>query len=89
MARLASELSIVRRQVIDRTGLAGAFDVDLEWTPDAPGAAPSPDAGPSIFTASQEQLGAEARTCHDAPRDRRHRRRRATQRELNPGVNRA
>jgi uncharacterized protein (TIGR03435 family) len=57
MARLASELSIVGRQVIDRTGLAGAFDVDLEWTPDAPGAAPSPDAGPSIFTAIQEQLG--------------------------------
>jgi uncharacterized protein (TIGR03435 family) len=57
MARLASELSFVDRQVIDRTGLAGAFDIDLEWTPDSPGAAPSPDAGPSIFTAIQEQLG--------------------------------
>ncbi len=57
MARLAGELSCVGRQVIDRTGLAGAFDVDLEWTPDTPGAAPSPDAGPSIFTAIQEQLG--------------------------------
>jgi uncharacterized protein (TIGR03435 family) len=57
MARLASELSFVGRQVIDRTVLAGAFDVDLEWTPDPPGAAPSPDAGPSIFTAILEQLG--------------------------------
>ena len=57
MARLAGELSFVGRQVIDRTDLAGAFDVDLEWTPDSPGAAPSPDAGPSIFTAIQEQLG--------------------------------
>ncbi len=57
MARLAGELSFVGRQVIDRTGLAGAFDVDLEWTPDTPGATPSPDAGASIFTAIQEQLG--------------------------------
>jgi uncharacterized protein (TIGR03435 family) len=57
MARFASELSFVGRQVIDRTGLAGAFDVDLEWTPDSPGAASAPDAGASIFTAIQEQLG--------------------------------
>ncbi len=57
MSRLAGELSFVGRQVIDRTGLTGSFDIDLEWTPDAPGAAPSPDAGPSIFTAIQEQLG--------------------------------
>lgn len=57
MARVAAELSFVDRQVIDRTGLAGAFDIDLEWTPDSPGAAPNPDTGPSIFTAIQEQLG--------------------------------
>jgi uncharacterized protein (TIGR03435 family) len=56
MARLESELSFVGRQVIDRTGLAGALDVDLEWTPDAP-SAPSPEADPSILTAIQEQLG--------------------------------
>jgi len=57
MARFASELSFVGRQVIDRTGLTGPFDVDLEWTPDSPGAAPTPDAGASIFTAIHEQLG--------------------------------
>src|SRR5262245_18237330 len=57
MARLAGELSFVGRQVIVRTGLTGSFDIDLEWTPEAPGAAPSPDNGPSIFTAIQEQLG--------------------------------
>ena len=57
MARFASELSFVGRHVIDRTGLTGPFDVDLEWTPDSPGAAPAPDAGASIFTAIQEQLG--------------------------------
>lgn len=56
MDRLAGELSFVGRQVIDRTGLAGAFDVDLEWSPDSV-AGPVPEAGPSIFTAIQEQLG--------------------------------
>jgi uncharacterized protein (TIGR03435 family) len=57
MARLAGELSFVGRQVVDRTSLTGAFDVDLEWTPDSSGAAPSPNAEASIFTAIQEQLG--------------------------------
>ena len=39
------------RPVVDRTGLAGTFDIELEW-------AASPDAdGPSIFTALREQLG--------------------------------
>jgi uncharacterized protein (TIGR03435 family) len=57
----------VQRTVIDRTGLTGAFDFDLSWTPDQlpqgpppPGAPPLPPIdpnGPSIFTALQEQLG--------------------------------
>jgi uncharacterized protein (TIGR03435 family) len=53
---------ILRRKVLDKTGLAGAFDVDLKWTPDisTPSVkqetAPAPD-GPSIFTAMEEQLG--------------------------------
>ena len=40
----------------DKTGLTGKYDVILDWAPDARGAA-SEDAGPSIFTAVQEQLG--------------------------------
>jgi len=57
----------VDRQVIDRTGLTGIYDLTLRWTPDAgtpsllglPPAAPppvDPDA-PNIFTAVAEQLG--------------------------------
>jgi uncharacterized protein (TIGR03435 family) len=45
------------RMVIDRTGLKGAFDIELAWKPDtAIVAATGPDA-PSLFTALQEQLG--------------------------------
>ena len=45
--------SVVGRHVVDRTGLTGNFDFDLTWAPEA-----TPDsAGPSIFTALQEQLG--------------------------------
>jgi bla regulator protein blaR1 len=58
------------RIVIDRTGLTGAYDVNLTWTPDQMprpagggdqppsinGAAVDPN-GPSLFTAVQEQLG--------------------------------
>lgn len=44
------------RPVLDSTGLAGTFDVSLEWTPDIPGAEGVPS-GPSVFTALQEQLG--------------------------------
>jgi uncharacterized protein (TIGR03435 family) len=68
IATLASELSMwVDRIVTDHTGLTGAFDLDLEWTPDqlpaAPAAISTPDPparsanAPSIFTAVREQLG--------------------------------
>ena len=40
------------RQVIDRTGLEGRFDADLEWS-----AAPDATERVSVFTAVQEQLG--------------------------------
>jgi uncharacterized protein (TIGR03435 family) len=64
-----ARLRDVNRQVIDRTGLTGAYDADLVWTPDAgslpqgdrpPGAPPLPPIdpnGPSLFTAIQEQWG--------------------------------
>jgi uncharacterized protein (TIGR03435 family) len=54
------------RTIIDKTGVTGKYDIRLEWTPDEsqtatlPPDAPKPaadSAGPSIFTALQEQLG--------------------------------
>ena len=52
------------RTVIDKTGLAGLYDIKLQWTPElAQGAGGNSDAPsdestrPSIFTALQEQLG--------------------------------
>jgi len=53
------------RPVLDKTGLTGAYDLDLTWTPEeappgpdgtAPPAPPSSD-GVSLYTAVQEQLG--------------------------------
>jgi uncharacterized protein (TIGR03435 family) len=58
---------LVGRQVVDSTGLTGAYDFKLKWDPNQAmahalpsGAAASSSAdtsGPSIFTAVQEQLG--------------------------------
>lgn len=42
----------VGRVVIDKTGLTAQYDFELTWANDN-----QPDAGPSIFTAVQEQLG--------------------------------
>jgi len=52
MNALADKLSqIADRPVVNRTGLTGTYDFDLEW-------APTSDAnGVSVFTAVQEQLG--------------------------------
>lgn len=58
--------------VLDKTGLAGKYDINMTWAPDesegimhppdggAPAAGnpePPPSSGPSIFTALEEQLG--------------------------------
>jgi len=63
---------VLGRTVVDKTGLKGLYDFDLEWTPEGhmgggpggPGGPPPPDAipasdtsGPTIFTALQEKLG--------------------------------
>jgi len=76
---LSSELE---RSVEDKTGLTGNYDYTLGWTPDdagmpmggggggdaAPGRGdPSPDAaGPSLFTALQEQLGLKLEATRSA-----------------------
>lgn len=62
MAMLADGLMrIFDRSVLDRTGLAGVFDLELSWVPDPtmlPTGVPStPSSGPSIFAALEEQLG--------------------------------
>jgi len=70
MAQIAASLSqFAGRIVVDKTGLAGAYDMNLTWTPDnlpqRPAGAPEPlvngvpvdPNGPSLFTAVQEQLG--------------------------------
>jgi uncharacterized protein (TIGR03435 family) len=66
METIAAQLSSrVGRSVVDRTGLAGRFDLDVEFSPQ-PLRADSPDpasvdrptdAAASIYTAIQEQLG--------------------------------
>jgi uncharacterized protein (TIGR03435 family) len=42
----------VERVVVDRTGLAGSFDVELDWSADQPDSDK-----PSLVAAVQEQLG--------------------------------
>ena len=62
MQQLAEVLQVLSgRPVANRTGLAGTFDFDLQWTSGpvalAPGVTAPPDDGPSIFAALPEQLG--------------------------------
>jgi uncharacterized protein (TIGR03435 family) len=53
MAKLAAILSNqLESHVADKTGLTGDYDFVLHWASED-----HPDAGPSIFTAVQEQLG--------------------------------
>jgi uncharacterized protein (TIGR03435 family) len=56
---LSMQPEIGGRLVVDKTGLTGKYDFTLKWTPDmGQGAEPSgTDAGPSLFTALQEELG--------------------------------
>jgi uncharacterized protein (TIGR03435 family) len=67
MPVLTAEIRFVQfhTPVVDRTGLTGRFDLDLEWAQDEFLSRGGPDtagpqaneAGPSIFTAIKEQLG--------------------------------
>jgi uncharacterized protein (TIGR03435 family) len=56
MDKLAFILSdALGRTVVDKTGVTGNYDIDLKWTPDDQQG--TPNAGPTLFTAIQEQLG--------------------------------
>ena len=56
MKTLAANLTaVLGRQVIDKTGLDGYYDLKLEFTPE--GTPPDRATGPSLYTALQEQLG--------------------------------
>jgi uncharacterized protein (TIGR03435 family) len=63
---LSSLTRITGRTVLDKTGLTGTYDVDLQWTDDAAASSSGPggsspdvtaESGPTLFTALQEQLG--------------------------------
>jgi uncharacterized protein (TIGR03435 family) len=57
--------NLVGRVIVDKTGLTGKYDMTLNWTPDEEAGTSSDGAqsngnstaGPSIFTALEEQLG--------------------------------
>jgi uncharacterized protein (TIGR03435 family) len=58
LSSLAYQLSgSLSRTVVDKTGLAGNYDLSLTWSPDDGSAAASDSSAPSLFTALQEQLG--------------------------------
>jgi uncharacterized protein (TIGR03435 family) len=55
---------VMDRPVVDQTGIAGRYDIDLTWSADesqfngrAAPAGDDPNAPPGLFTAIQEQLG--------------------------------
>jgi uncharacterized protein (TIGR03435 family) len=51
-------IGLVGQPVVDRTGLAGLYDYELRFRPDATASSASPDGdAPSLFTAVREQLG--------------------------------
>ena len=57
MADLATFMQryVTDRPVVDRTGIAGKYDLNLTWTPDD--SKEGANALPGLFTAIQEQLG--------------------------------
>ncbi len=65
MAELASVMqrAALDHPVVDRTGLSGRYDFDLEWAPDdtqfggALGKGPEDSTKPGLFAAVQQQLG--------------------------------
>lgn len=69
MTRFAFVLStMVRRPVIDRTGLTGSFKLSMDYAPLTDAAGPPVSDAPSLFTALEEQLGLRLRSIK-APLD--------------------
>lgn len=54
-AHVLSQSRLTGRDVLDKTGITGNYDIDLKWTPDSQQG--TADAGPTLFTALKEQLG--------------------------------
>jgi uncharacterized protein (TIGR03435 family) len=59
---LTSQSDSGDRVVLNRTGLAGDFDFNLNWTEDRGGGIPADAAFPGLFTALEEQLGLELKS---------------------------
>ena len=61
ISNLATNLAFqVERNVIDKTGLTGNYDIDLKWTPhelEGKTDGLTDNNAPDLFTALQEQLG--------------------------------
>ena len=73
LARLAALLqNEVERIIIDKTGLEGTFDLELEFAPQGrrpaglPGPPSPPSDGPPLGTALQEQLGLKLESTREA-----------------------
>jgi uncharacterized protein (TIGR03435 family) len=73
MARLVkalSETAMLGRAVVDKTGLTGLYDFELQWTPErgvVPAAAiPDVATKPSLSTALEEQLGLKVQSAKGA-----------------------
>jgi uncharacterized protein (TIGR03435 family) len=65
MSSLVSALSSgLSRVVVDRTGLDGAYDMELRWTPDSLGQSSGDANTPSLSTALEEQLGLKLDSTH-------------------------
>jgi uncharacterized protein (TIGR03435 family) len=59
---LTSQSDSGDRVVLNRTGLAGDFDFNLNWTEDRGGGIAADAAYPGLFTALEEQLGLELKS---------------------------
>lgn len=74
LANLGEALGgVTGRTVVDKTALPGRYNIDLHWRPDGSAGADdgtkgSGEAGATLFTALQEQLGLRLQSSHDPVR---------------------